>query len=64
MFFEIIWKSMWLGLVAWPAYAAGRMEGGVAATTTACLMGVVFLIAMPWRYAIRTYLLAPADRWA
>ena len=64
LLFEIVWKSLWLGLVAWPAYAAGRMEGGVAATTMACLMGAVFLVVIPWRYVLRTYVLAPGDRWA
>ena len=62
-FFELIWKSIWLGVVAYPAWAADRMDAGTTATAFACLMGVVFLVVIPWPYVFATYVARPGDRW-
>lgn len=63
LIFELVWKSLWLGLVALPLYLADQVDAGTAATTFACLLGVVFLAVIPWPYVMRTYLMAPGDRW-
>jgi len=63
LLFELIWKSIWLGVVAYPAWAADRMDAGTTATAFACLMGVVFLVVIPWPYVFATYVARPGDRW-
>lgn len=61
-FFEIVWKTTWLIVVALPAWQAGQL-GPIMETTQACLMGVIFLIAMPWGYVFKHYVKASGDRW-
>lgn len=63
LFFELAWKSIWLLGIALPLWNAHRIDAGTADTLQACLMGVVFLIVIPWRYVFANYMLAPADRW-
>lgn len=63
LIFELVWKSLWLGLVSLPLHRANQVDAGTAATTFACLLGVVFLIVIPWPYVLRTYVMAPGDRW-
>jgi hypothetical protein len=40
------------------------MDAHVWGTASACLMGVVFPIAIPWRHVLANYVMAPGDRWA
>jgi hypothetical protein len=63
LIFELIWKSLWLGLVALPMYRADQMDAGTAATTFACLLGAIFLIVIPWPYVMRNFVMVPGDRW-
>jgi hypothetical protein len=64
LMFELVWKSIWLLVVALPAWSAGQMDAGISATAFACLMGVIFPIVIPWRYVAATYLTKRGDRWA
>lgn len=63
LFFELVWKATWLLAVAWPLWRAGPLDADTAETAKACLMGVIFLIVIPWRHVWRSYVAAPAERW-
>jgi hypothetical protein len=63
MFFELIWKSIWLVVVGLPLWSAGQMDADNLATAQECLMGVIFLVVIPWRYVLHNYLLRSGDRW-
>jgi len=63
LFFELVWKSIWLLAVALPLWSANQMDAGTSETATACLMGVIFLVVIPWPYVFANYLLKPGDRW-
>ncbi|KMM75379.1 hypothetical protein ACP93_11975 [Xanthomonas sp. NCPPB 1128] len=63
LLFEIVWKLVWLGVVAAPRLLHQQMDAGTWSTLSACLLVVVFPIVIPWRYAISTFMRAPADRW-
>jgi hypothetical protein len=63
LLFELVWKSIWLLVVALPKWQAGTMDDGTAGTAFACLLGVVFIIAIPWPYVWSHYLRGPVDRW-
>ena len=63
LFFELVWKSIWLLVVALPLWSANQMDAGTSETATACLMGVIFLVVIPWPYVFANYLLKPGDRW-
>ena len=63
LFFELIWKSLWLLAVALPAARAGQLNEALRGTVFACAFAVVFIFAIPWRYVWRSYVTAPGDPW-
>jgi hypothetical protein len=63
LFFEMAWKATWLSVIAWPAWTAHAVDADMAETITACLMGVIFPVVIPWSYVFANYLKAPGDRW-
>ncbi|MCU1349161.1 MAG: hypothetical protein JWO56_2191 [Acidobacteria bacterium] len=63
LFFELIWKSIWLLSFALPLWSAGKIDAATAETIVACLWGVIFPIVIPWRYVWANYVKAPGDRW-
>ena len=63
LFFELAWKSIWLVKVALPLWLAQRLDAATADTAQACLMGIIFLVAIPWRYVFVNYVTRPGDRW-
>lgn len=61
---ELFWKSLWLAVVAVPIWSAGTiMDADTWDTANACLMGGIFLIAIPWPYVFAHYVKKPGDRW-
>lgn len=63
LLFELVWKSTWLGVIALPLWSAHRLPADMVETAWACLMGVIFLIAIPWPYVLAHYVRTPGDRW-
>jgi len=63
--FELLWKATWIVTIGLPLRRAGQLDGAFAETWFANVMGIVVLaLAIPWGYLVRTYLLAPGDRWS
>jgi hypothetical protein len=63
LFVEIVWKTVWVLAMGLPLWQAGPMDANAADTMKACLMGVIFLIVMPWGYVWKNYVTAAGDRW-
>ena len=64
LFFETVWKSMWLIVVAAPLWLAHQpMDAKTSETVLACLVGVIFPIVIPWRYVVANYVMKSGDRW-
>ena len=63
LFFEMIWKSVWLLAFALPLWTANHVDAETAESIFACSLAVIFPIVIPWRYVIAHYLKAPGDRW-
>lgn len=63
LLFELVWKAMWLAVVALPAWMAGTLDAREASTVFDCALGAIFLIVMPWGHVWKTYIAAPAERW-
>jgi hypothetical protein len=56
--FEIVYKLVWLGLVAYPLRRVGALWNSPAAEMTVAFLWVVLpIVAMPWRYFLGTYVL-------
>lgn len=64
LIFELVWKSIWLLVIAYPLWQAGAVTPGVEESIYACLMGLVLTpLVLPWRYIARHYVRQPAQRW-
>ncbi|HXH27766.1 MAG TPA: hypothetical protein VNL37_01905 [Candidatus Polarisedimenticolia bacterium] len=64
LFFELVWKSIWILAFGLPLWSAGRLDPNTAETFKACLMGLVlFPLVIPWGYVFAHYLKAVGDRW-
>jgi hypothetical protein len=56
--FEIIYKTTWLLVVAYPLWVKNELIGSPAEEMTQVFIWVVFpIVAMPWGYFFRTYIL-------
>ncbi|MBC8133035.1 MAG: hypothetical protein H7X95_08650 [Deltaproteobacteria bacterium] len=64
LFFELVWKSIWLLVFGLPLWSAQRLDPTTLETLKGCLMGVVLVpLVTPWGYVFRHYLKARGDRW-
>jgi hypothetical protein len=64
LLWELVWKAMWLLLIALPRWMNGTIDASTSQTVIDCLVGVVLVpLALPWGYVVANYLKRPADRW-
>jgi hypothetical protein len=63
LFWELIWKTLWLGIVALPQWLAGHIDESIVPNIDACAIVVLVYLVMPWRYVFAHYVRAPGDRW-
>ena len=63
LFFEIAWKTIWLTVVALPAWSAHQLDADTTETAIECLMVVVIVAAIPWDYVFGAYVRKGGDRW-
>lgn len=64
LLFELVWKVTWLVAIGLQLRGSGQLEGPFRETWSANVLGlVIFPLAIPWGYVIRTYVRAPGDRW-
>jgi hypothetical protein len=63
LLFELIWKAIYLIGFALPLWRAHQITAAAAQDIQACLMVVIFLPLIPWRYVFKNYVLARGERW-
>jgi hypothetical protein len=63
LLFEFIWKTIYLLAFALPLWTAHQVTAATAQNIQACLVVVIFIPLIPWRYVARHYLMQPGDRW-
>jgi hypothetical protein len=63
LFFELVWKTIWLSAFALPLQAAHRLDATTMDTVFACALGIIFPIVIPWGYVFRHYVKQAGDRW-
>ncbi|MBE9462113.1 hypothetical protein ACFP1I_12820 [Dyadobacter subterraneus] len=55
---EIVYKLIWLILVAYPLWLSGNLEGSSAEGMTAAFAWVLLpILFVPWKHAFKTYVL-------
>jgi len=63
LLFELLWKSIWLTTVALPLWSANAIDARTAETVRDCVMAVVLIPVIPWRYVLANYVKKAGDRW-
>ena len=63
LFFELMWKSIWLLTVALPLWSSHQMDAENLETAQNCLMGIIVPLVIPWRYVWAHYVKMHGDRW-
>ncbi len=63
LLFELVWKAIYLTAFALPLWSAHQINAAVAENIKACLMVVIFIPLIPWRYVFAHYVLKHGDRW-
>jgi len=63
LLFELVWKAIYLTAFALPLWSAHQITAAAAGDIQACLMVIVFLPLIPWRYVFAHYVLKRGDRW-
>jgi hypothetical protein len=64
LFFELLWKSVWVLAFGLRLWSAGRLGPDAEKTLGECIFGIVLvLIVTPWGYVLKHYLKAPGDQW-
>lgn len=63
LLWELVWKSIWLGIVAVPRWSAGTMDAATWYTASACLWVVIIPFVIPWRYVYAHYVKKQGERW-
>ncbi len=65
LLFELVWKTTWVVTIGLQLRGSGQLVGAFRETWVASVMGlVIFSLAIPWGYVLRTYVREPGDRWA
>lgn len=63
LFWETAWKTIWLIVVALPAWRAGTMDAELTENAFACGLVVLVYAAIPWSYVFRNFVSAPGEQW-
>lgn len=62
--FELTWKVIWIVAFGMPLWLAGTLEGPWRDTWVECWFGVVVcVVAIPWPYTLRNYVIQKGDPW-
>jgi hypothetical protein len=63
LLFEVMWKVLWLGLVALPTAVSGTVSTAMAEVVVNCALVVVVAAVVPWRYVWQRFGAAAGDPW-
>jgi hypothetical protein len=63
LLFELAWKFIWVGVVVVPLWAAGRLDPATLYVFSTCLVVLIVLAVIPWRYVFTQFVSNPGDRW-
>jgi hypothetical protein len=63
LLFELAWKFIWVAVVALPLWAANQLDPATLNVFYSCLVVLIVLAVIPWRYVVRQYVTKHGDRW-
>ena len=63
LLFELAWKIIWVAVVALPLWTSDQLDPATAEVFYSCLVVLIVLAVIPWRYVFAQYVQARGDRW-
>jgi len=63
LLFEVLWKVLWLAIVALPHLIAGDMDEATAELMFSVLFVIAILAVTPWDYVWKRFVTARGDNW-
>ena len=63
LLFEIAWKFIWMIAVVLPLWVSDQLDPATLKVFYACLVVVIPLAVIPWRYVVAHYVRKPGDPW-
>jgi len=63
LLFELAWKFIWVTVVALPLWIAHQMDPATLRVFYSCLVVLIVLAVIPWRYVVAHYVRKPGDPW-
>ena len=63
MMFEVLWKVLWLAIVALPHLVAGDLNAPTASLLFTILFVMPIILVTPWDLVWKRFVVARGDRW-
>jgi hypothetical protein len=63
LLFELGWKFIWVAVVVLPLWRADQLDPATLSVFYSCLVVLIVLAVVPWRYVARQYVIEPGDPW-
>jgi hypothetical protein len=63
LLFEIAWKLIWTAVVVLPLWTSDQLDAATLSVFYACLVVVIPLAVIPWRYVVAHYVIKQGDPW-
>ena len=63
LLFELGWKFVWVAVVVLPLWISNQMDPATLKVFYSCLVVLIVLAVIPWRYVVAHYVMKPGDRW-
>jgi hypothetical protein len=63
LLFELGWKFVWVAVVVLPLWISNQMDPATLQVFYSCLVVLIVLAVIPWRYVVAQYVTKQGDRW-
>jgi hypothetical protein len=63
LLFELAWKFIWVTVVVLPLWIAHQIDPATLDVFYSCLVVLIVLAVIPWRYVVAHYVTKPGDPW-
>jgi hypothetical protein len=63
LLFEIAWKFIWMAVIVLPLWISNQVDPATLSVFYACLLVVIPLAVIPWRYVVTHYVTKKGDPW-
>ena len=63
LLFEIAWKIIWVAVVVLPLWTSDQLDTATAKVFYTCLVVLIVLAVIPWRFVVAQYVTKHGDPW-